>query len=406
MDSQPARPQHQLLRSPEELQGFAHDLANTPPEPLAVDTERASGIHYDDRAFLIQVNSDELGTQLIDPDAHRDQVGEILSPEFNKREWVLHDATGDLPCLAWLGLYPAKLFDTQLAAALAGQSKLSLIGLTEDLLGIEISKNHQAENWSVRPIPESWLRYAAADVDNLLDIAGILEEILDSQGRLEWLEQECEHRRLMFADIDAPAPRSLEQAKGYARIRHGKQRAVFKAIWEDREEEARGRDVAPTRILSDRVLAQVAEATPKTYREFEKIVKPARRRPGRNVAVPNMAQVRRWWEAIERAYKAGSRSWPKPVAVDYGSGTYPPKNRNWQQDDPESYEAFQAVSERRNELAQDLGIDPALILGTKPLAMLVWRLSQGEGGLEELMDGRDMRPWQKDLMRPILAEEF
>lgn len=401
MDSQSARKEHRLLRSPEELQGFAQDLAGTPLEPLAVDTERASGIHYDDRAFLIQVNSDELGTVLIDPDAHRDQVGEILAPEFNKREWVLHDATGDLPCLGWLGLFPAKLFDTQLAAALAGQHRLSLIGLTEDLLGIEISKNHQAENWSVRPIPASWLRYAAADVDNLLDIAGILEEILDAKGRLEWLEQECEHRRLSFADAHSPSPRTLEQAKGYHRIRDTKQRAVFKVIWEDREEEAQQKDLAPTRISSDRVLAQVAEATPKSYREFEAILKPRGRRNG-----PNVVQMRRWWEKIQQVYQAGPRSWPEAVKLDQGPGSHPPKTRYWEKDHPDSYEAYLEVVERRNELAQDLGIDPALIVGTKPLAMMAWRLSQGEGGLEEIMDDRGMREWQKDLMRPILAEEF
>ncbi|MGO3342726.1 MAG: ribonuclease D, partial [Glutamicibacter arilaitensis] len=84
---------------------------------LAVDTERASGFRYGQRAFLLQIRREGSGTWLVDPETLDD-----LSPLrtfVNAQPWILHAATQDLPCLHDLGVSPTALFDTELAGRLA-----------------------------------------------------------------------------------------------------------------------------------------------------------------------------------------------------------------------------------------------------------------------------------------------
>src|SRR5690606_18171687 len=118
--------------------------------PVAVDAERASGYRYTQRAYLVQLRREGAGTVLIDPIPFDDlsELGQAISDE----EWVLHAASQDLPCLAELGLRPRRLFDTELAARLAGFERVGLATLTEQLLGYTLDKHHSAADWSTRPL--------------------------------------------------------------------------------------------------------------------------------------------------------------------------------------------------------------------------------------------------------------
>ncbi|MGO1274823.1 MAG: hypothetical protein ACTMIG_02465 [Corynebacterium variabile] len=70
--------------------------------PVAVDTERASGFRFDDRAWLVQLRRAGAGTHLVDPAVVPD-AGELLAPVLNDLPWVLHAAHTDLPALTTLG---------------------------------------------------------------------------------------------------------------------------------------------------------------------------------------------------------------------------------------------------------------------------------------------------------------
>src|SRR5690606_10406134 len=134
--------------------------------PVAVDAERASGYRYTQRAYLVQLRRDGAGTVLIDPLP----LGDLraLDRAINGTEWVLHAASQDLPCLAELGLRPRKLFDTELAARLAGFARVGLASLTEQRVGHTPAKRHSAADGSVRPLPEHWRAYAAREVQLLV----------------------------------------------------------------------------------------------------------------------------------------------------------------------------------------------------------------------------------------------
>ena len=117
--------------------------------PVALDTERASGFRYGQRAFLVQLRREGTGTVLIDPEATGSLA--IIDEALRGTEWVLHAATQDLPCLRELDMHPDALFDTELGGRIAGLSRVGLAAETEELLGFTMAKEHSAVDWSPAP---------------------------------------------------------------------------------------------------------------------------------------------------------------------------------------------------------------------------------------------------------------
>ena len=205
---------------------------------VAVDAERASGYRYGQRAYLVQIRREGAGTFLIDPIPFGDL--RRVSQAIADAEWVVHAASQDLPCLRELGLEPTELFDTELAARIAGFERVGLATMVEKLLGLRLAKEHSAVDWSRRPLPEPWLGYAALDVEVLLDLRDALERELRDQGKLAWVHEE-------FAAVLAagpPAPRAdpWRRTSGIHRVRNRRQLAVVRALWEARDRAARARD--------------------------------------------------------------------------------------------------------------------------------------------------------------------
>src|SRR5690606_3538052 len=162
----------------------AVDAVRSGRGPVAIDAERASGYRYGQRAYLVQVRREGAGTWLIDPVPLEDLSG--LGQALDGTEWVLHAATQDLPCLAEVGLRPSNLFDTELGARLAGLPRVGLAAVVEHYLKVSLAKEHSAVDWSTRPLPEPWLRYAALDVELLVELREAVAEDLQQQGKLEW----------------------------------------------------------------------------------------------------------------------------------------------------------------------------------------------------------------------------
>ena len=169
---------------------------------MAVDAERASGYRYGQRTYLVQLRREGAGTALIDPIAVPDLSA--LSDALVGVEWVLHAASQDLPGLAEQGMRPSRVFDTELGARLLGLDRVGLAAVVADALGLGLAKEHSAVDWSTRPLPTEWLRYAALDVEVLVELREVLAERLAVAGKAEWAAQEFEAVRTAAA---AGAPR-------------------------------------------------------------------------------------------------------------------------------------------------------------------------------------------------------
>ena len=228
--------------------------------PVAVDAERASGYRYGQRAYLVQLRRAGAATVLLDPIACPDlgPIAEVIGDV----EWVVHAASQDLPCLAELGLFPAHLFDTELGARLAGQPRVGLAAVLEHYLGVTLAKEHSAVDWSTRPLPEPWLRYAALDVEVLPQLRDAIEADLADQGKLDWAHQEF----AALTSFTGPAPRvdPWRRLSGLHKIRSRRTMAVARELWYTRDDVARTRDVSPGRVIPDAALLEIAQAAPGT----------------------------------------------------------------------------------------------------------------------------------------------
>ena len=223
--------------------------------PIAIDAERASGIRYGQRAFLVQLRREGAGTFLLDSESLGDLSG--LNPALGSDEWVIHSVTQDLPCLQERGMRPAALFDTELAARLLGWEKFGLAAVAERTLGVRLAKEHSAADWSTRPLPKEWLNYAALDVEVLLPIRDILHQQLLDSDRWEFAQQEFTHL-LDFTPKHFDEP--WRRTHGLSKLRSRRDIARVRELWEARDSMAREADLAPTKILRDRELVALAQS--------------------------------------------------------------------------------------------------------------------------------------------------
>ncbi|MEJ5868846.1 HRDC domain-containing protein [Pseudokineococcus sp. 5B2Z-1] len=358
--------------------------------PLAVDAERASGYRYGQRAFLVQLRRAGTGTLLVDPDALPDLS--VLADAAGDAEWVLHAAGQDLPCLADVGMRPGgDLVDTELGARLAGFPRVGLAAVLQRLLGVDLAKEHSAVDWSTRPLPEPWLRYAALDVELLLPLRDALLAVLDEQGKLDWARQE-------FAAVrDAPPapPRTdpWRRTSGLHAVRSRRQLAVVRELWEERERIAQRRDVSPGRVLPDRAVVAAATAMPTS--------------PAALTAMPvfsgpaNRRRAATWLEAVRRGQALPERDLPPTSTPSSG----PPPPRSWKDKDPAAAARLAAARDVVAARSEELAVPVENLLQPDLLRRTCWEPPSplDEAGLRRALAAGGARPWQVDLLAPALA---
>ena len=355
--------------------------------PVAVDAERASGYRYGQAAYLVQLRREGAGTFLVDPVSCPDlsPIGRAIDGE----EWVLHAAGQDLPCLAGVGLRPTRLFDTELGARLAGLPRVGLGAVVEQLLGLSLAKEHSAVDWSTRPLPESWLRYAALDVEVLIDLRNALADLLHDQGKLEWAAQE-------FAAIAAaptPSPRvdPWRRTSGVHRLRSRRQLALVRELWRTRDALARKRDLSPGRLLPDAAVVEAAAASPRSVDELLRL-------PGfRGPAGRRHAKV--WLEALARGRHVPDEDLPPHSLPSDG----PPPPRAWADRDPDAAARLAFARAALTDLSERCGVPVENLLTPDTVRRLMWSPPLPEA-LDATLTAYGARPWQIELVGPVLRE--
>ena len=355
--------------------------------PVAVDAERASGFRYSARAYLVQLRRAGAGTALIDPIPLRNQFGP-LAEALDGPEWVLHAASQDLPCLAELGLRPARLFDTELAGRLVGLPRVGLGPMVEQLLGLRLEKGHGAADWSTRPLPEDWLVYAALDVEVLNELRDVLDAMLTEQGKRDWAAQEFEAVRT----APAPPPRTdpWRRTSGIHRVRRPRQLAAIRELWRARDELAAQRDIAPGRVLPDSAIVEAAVAAPTSAAELAKL--PVFR--GR--AQRRLANY--WWSALRRAAALPNSDLPPSALPSDG----PPPVSRWADRDPDAAARLAAARAALAELSDRYQVPVENMLQPDLLRRLCWQPPAGPVA-EALRAGR-AREWQVELLAEPLTQ--
>ncbi|MEE2569689.1 HRDC domain-containing protein [Pseudarthrobacter sp. J64] len=358
--------------------------------PAGVDAERASGFRYGQRAFLVQIRREGAGTWLIDPEPFEDL--RIINEALEGVEWILHAASQDLPCLSELGMWPAKLFDTELAARLAGLPRVGLAAVIEQLLGFGLAKEHSAADWSTRPLPEPWLRYAALDVEVLAELREELIELLEEGGKLDYAEQEF--TAILEAGVAPPRVDPWRKTSGLHQIRDRRQLAAVRELWLERDALARKRDVAPGRLIPDAALVAAAKAMPSTVPQLL-ATKGFHGRAAQREAP-------RWLRCISAARDLEELP---PLHLPTNA---PPPPRVWADRDPEAAARLATARPLLQELADQLVLPLENLLTPDFLRRLAWRPPSeiSEESVAEQLAALGARRWQVELTAPVIAAAF
>jgi ribonuclease D len=358
--------------------------------PIAIDAERASGYRYSQRAYLIQIFRRGAGTFLFDPPA----IGSFaeLNDAIGDEEWILHAASQDLTCLREIGLSPTRIYDTELAARLAGLPRVGLGTVVEDLLGIHLAKEHSAADWSTRPLPQAWLVYAALDVELLVDLREKMGELLEADGKTFIADQEFASVALRDFTIVRVEP--WRRLTGLASIRGQRGLAVARELWIARDEYAREIDTAPGRLVPDAALTAAAKALPATKRDLAAI----KEFTGR----ASRSQLDRWWAAVER----GMATTDLPATRAPGESI--PAPRTWSDRNPDADKRLKAARAALTELSEFFHIPLENLLTPDTLRRLAWSPPEPltVETISSTLAESGARPWQVDVTAQKILVAF
>lgn len=358
--------------------------------PVAVDVERASGFRYSQRAYLVQVYRRGAGVFLFDPPAIGDFTA--LQDAIGDVEWVLHAASQDLPSLRELGLEPPAIFDTELAARLLGHERVGLAAVVADTLDITLKKEHSAADWSTRPLPDSWLDYAALDVLHLVDVRDVLAAELEEQGKVEFAAEE-------FAATLGRLPKPPREdpwrrLSGLHQVRGARNLAVARELWNTREAYAEAQDVSPGRLVPDRALIAAVLANPASKQALAGI--------NAFTGRASRSQLDRWWNAIVRGREA--EELPRERVP---SDALPPP-RAWSDRNPEADARLKAARPVVEAVAEELGMPTENLLTPDHLRRVAWSPPEEltAQAIGEALAQLGARPWQIAHTAQKIADAF
>lgn len=233
---------------------------------VGIDTEFMRERTYFARLCLVQLSTGDLSV-ILDPLAVDDlsPLCDLLAdPNVLK---ILHAGSQDLEIFfKACGVPTAPVFDTQIAATLAGFPQQTGYGaLVLDLLGVKLDKGDTYTDWSRRPLSDTQVEYALNDVRYLPEMYRLLTEKLERTGRTAWLSAD-------FARLENPATYSPDPRELWRKIKkvsslNRRQMAVAREVAAWRESEAMRRDVPKRWILGDESVIEVSRRAPRTVDE-------------------------------------------------------------------------------------------------------------------------------------------
>jgi ribonuclease D len=353
-----------------DLDALAHDLLAE--KVIAVDTEADSFYHYFDKTCLVQIGT-RRQIYLVDPLAlggpsELAPLGPIFaSPDIRK---IFHAAEYDLFVLKRdCSFRFANLFDTMISAQILGYASVGLSSLTEQHFDVNLPKDEQRSDWSTRPLTQSQLSYAAADVLYLIPLAEILAKDLKRVHRETWAQEE-------FEALERRVWREREfDELGYLRIKGARKLdssglSVLRALYLMRDQKAREMDRPPFKVLGNRTLMDLAERQPRKLGELAEIK-----------GITDLLIRRLGRDALD-AIRDGRASEHGPIPKLAGSGR--------RRMDRHAERRLVALKQWRTRRATELAMDPGVLCPNSTLESIAVRTPHGARDLDALSD---MKRW-------------
>jgi ribonuclease D len=367
-----ASPHHPLyLDSPDDVDRFFGAVAGT--RELALDTEGASFHRFVDRIYLLQLST-RTQTAVIDPlpIGVPASLGALL--ESRDVEVVFHDADYDLRLLQQdYGWHVTNIFDTRIAAQLIGLKAFGLAALLERYFGLKLDKKHQRADWSMRPLTQDMLDYAAQDTMYLLDLRDRLRDELRRADRLAWAEEEFSLLEGTRWDVEDPAM-SFMRMKG-ARDLSRRELALLREVQQWREGVAGALDRSTFRVLGNEQLFEIARRAPTTKDALAQIK-----------GVPRGVLENRAHELLD-AVKRG-------LAVPEHELPRFPRAARWERD-PDFDARVSALKTVRDAHAQRLELDPGVLCSRDRMEAVA---RKNPASRDEVSAVTELRRWQVELL--------
>jgi len=364
------------VRSPEALSQVIAAFREAPL--VAVDTEAASFHKYLDRIYLIQLST-TTDTAVVDPLAVADlsAVGQLLADRAVEK--IFHDADYDLRILDRdYRFRAASIFDTRIAAQLAGEPAIGLAALLEKYLGVKLSKAHQRADWSQRPLPPEMLAYAADDTRHLPALRESLRTRLRELDRLAWAEEE-------FGPLEALRwTGASTPGDGYLRLKGagtltGRQLAALRELYRWREDLGAQQDRATFRIIGNDALLSVSRHLPRSVTEL-----------GHTPDVPPVLAARHGADLLACVHRA--------LALD--DDALPRIERLARTRKDPSFDArVDRLKAVRNRVATEMGLDPGVLCGRGTLEAVARAHPKDRAGLTQV---GELRRWQLGVLGDAL----
>lgn len=340
---------------------------------IALDTEGASFHRFVDRIYLLQLSTDAQHA-VIDPLPIQPPVllGALI--EDPAVEIVFHDADYDLRLLHQdYGWNVRHVFDTRVAAQLLGLKAFGLAALLERGFGIKLNKKHQRADWSMRPLSDDMLDYAAQDTMHLLGLRDQLHDELEQKGRLAWAREEFERLESVRWPTDDSGNAFLK-IKG-ARDLTRRELAVLRELVQWRDAAALRLDRATFRVVNNEVLLEASKSHPASKQSLGEIKGMPRgilERSGQEML-----------EAINRGLAVPDAELPRF-----------PKAARWDRD-PEFDAKVGALKQVRDAAATRLELDPGVLCSRDRMEAVV---RQAPAAADELSRIPEFRRWQIEVL--------
>jgi len=253
-----------VITTAQDLTELAARLAAA--DAFAVDTEFLRERTYRAELCLIQVATSDAAA-CIDPILLQDLS--VLAPSLTRGPVVkvMHACRQDLEVLYPVAGIVGPVFDTQIAAALAGApAQVGYADLVRRLLGCDLAKAHTRTDWSTRPLSPEQIEYALDDVRYLLPLKAHLQGQIERLGRAAWLEEE-------LAALATAGNFSVDPQQAWLRVKgvHGldaERVRLLQALAAWRERRAIDRNRPRGWILDEAALREIVLRVPRTAVEL------------------------------------------------------------------------------------------------------------------------------------------
>jgi ribonuclease D len=257
--SRAAFPPTQFVTQSDQLAALCQRLSSE--AFVTVDTEFMRERTYWPELCVVQLagTSDVAVVDALAPGLDLAPLGALLANRDVVK--VFHAARQDVEIfLQMYGAVPVPLFDTQVAAMVAGfGDQVGYDSLVGALTGGHIDKAHRFSDWSARPLSPAQVSYAAADVTYLRTVYERLTARLEKEGRLAWVGEE-------MAALAEPATYRPDPDTMWERLRprtnNRRVLAAVRAVAAWREREAQRINIPRQRLVRDESVLEIAATMP------------------------------------------------------------------------------------------------------------------------------------------------